>query len=361
MELAMALAEELLLGGQPRDAYAVLADHPASATPAFQHRMAQLALSAGDYALALQSLETLRAEHDSDIAVDHDHAFALMCLRRLDDAADATASALEKYGPQPSLQLLQGRLAMLSGDLDKAVVVLSALAQRQPDNAQVQGVLALALLDTDDLARAATHAAAAIALQEHQHEALLVLGSLALQSAPAVAMRHFQLAVDTYPGSGRALSGLGQSQMLQGGITAAEGTLVQATRAMPEHLGTWHALAWSQLLQGNVDAARTSFEQSYGVDRTFGDTHGGLALVHALQGRTAEAEDALKRALRLDPNSMTAQYAQVVLRSGRGEAALAQQGLAALLDSAGIDAGMPVPVFADALQRIVGGRAQPSR
>jgi tetratricopeptide (TPR) repeat protein len=359
--LAMALADELLLDGQPSDAYAVLADHPASDTPVLRHRMAQIALGAGDYALALQALQTLRAQHDSDVALDHDHAFALMCLGRLDDAAEATATALQQHGNHPSLRLLQGRIAMLGGDLDEAVTVLGALAETHPADAQVQGVLALALLDNDEFSRAAAHAAAAIAVQEHQHEALLVLGSLALQSAPTVAMAHFQRAVDTHPGSGRALSGLGQSQMLQGGIGAAESTLRQATRAMPEHLGTWHALAWSQLLQGSVDAARESFEQSYAVDRNFGDTHGGLALVYALQGRTAEAEEALKRALRLDPHSMTAQYAQVLLRSGKGEAALAQQGLAALLDGAGIDAGMPVPVFADALQSILTGRSQPSR
>lgn len=361
-ELAIALADELALDGQPRDAYAVLAAHVASGTQPVLHRMAQLALAAGDYALALDCLETLRDLHDGDVALDHDHAFALMCLGRLDDALVATASALERHGHHPSLQLLQGRMALLSGDLDAAVAVLSTLAAAQPTDAQVRGVLALALMDHGDLSLAATHADAAIALQSHQHEALLVLGSLALwQNAPALAVSYFQRAVDTHPGSGRALSGLGQGQMLQGGINAAESTLQLATQAMPQHLGTWHALAWSQLLQGNVSAARVSFEQSYAVDRTFGDTHGGLALVHALQGRNGEAEDALKRAFRLDPNSMTAHYAQVVLRSGQGEAALAQEGLVTLLNSAGIEAGMPVPVFAEVLQRILRGRSQSSR
>ncbi|WNH48604.1 tetratricopeptide repeat protein [Stenotrophomonas aracearum] len=355
------MADELVLDGQPGDAYAVLADHPASKSPGFRHRLAQLSLSVGDYSAALHCLETLRSQYDSDVAVDHDYAFALMCLGRLDDAAVAAAAAQEKHGRNPSLQLLQGRLAMLAGDLTHAVAMLGALGAEHPADAQVQGVLALALFDNDELGRAQLHANAAVALQAHQHEALLVLGSLALRSEPAVALGYFQRAADTHPGSGRALSGLGQSQMLQGGMPDAERTLQQAARAMPEHLGTWHALAWSQLLQGNVVAAQASFEQSLAVDRNFGDTHGGLALVHALQGRRHEAEEALKRAFRLDPRSMTAQYAQVVLRSGRGEALLAQQGLASLLSSAGVEAGMPIPAFSDALMRILTGRAKPSR
>ncbi len=360
IDLALALGEELVLDGQAGEAIELLASHPSSTKPVVMHRISQWALDCGDYAQALHQLETLRAAHETPVSIDHDHAFALMCLRRLGDASAAVAEAMHRHGHHPALVILSARLAMLSGAPAEAVRSLEALEREQPLDAQALGVLALALLDADQNAQAAERAASALKIQGNQHEALLVIGSVTLaQTQAAQALAAFDAALNTHSGSGRALSGKGQAHMLLGELSVAENTLLQATRAMPEHLGTWHALAWSQLLQGRADAARGSFEQANAVDRTFGDTHGGLALVHALQGRTGEAEDALKRALRLDPNSSTARYAQLVLRNGKGDSAAASQELAALLATTGRSVGMPLPVFANALHGILSGQSQP--
>ncbi len=359
IDLALALGEELVLDGQTGDAIELLATHPSSATPAVMHRISQWALGCGDYTQALHQLEALRSSHDTSVSIDHDYAFALMCLGRLDDAAAAVGEAMQRHGQHPALSILLARLAMLAGAPDKAISSLQALEAQQPLDAQAIGVLALAMLDADSTTPAAEYAARALELQGNQHEALLVIGTLALAQTDAEhALAAFDRALKTHSGSGRALSGKGQAHMLLGELPLAEIALLQATRAMPEHLGTWHALAWSQLLQGRADAARSSFEQANAVDRTFGDTHGGLALVHALQGRTGEAEDALKRALRLDPNSSTARYAQLVLRNGRGDPTAASQELAALLATTGRSVGMPLPVFANALHGILSGQTQ---
>ena len=358
IDLALALGEELVLDGQAAEAIELLKAHPSSNTPVVIHRISQWALGCGDYAQALQQLETLRTSHETPVSIDHDYAFALMCLRRLDDASAAVREAMRRHGQHPALVILSARLAMLAGKPEEAISALYALETAQPLDAQALGVLALALLDTDQNVAAADCAARALDLQGNQHEALLVMGTLALeQTEAAQALAVFDAALHTHSGSGRALSGKGQAHMLLGELPVAENTLLQATRAMPDHLGTWHALAWSQLLQGRPDAARGSFEQANAVDRTFGDTHGGLALVHALQGRTGEAEDALKRALRLDPDSSTARYAQLVLRKGQDGAAATTQELAALLASTGRSVGMPLPVFANALQGILTGQS----
>ncbi|WP_083489665.1 tetratricopeptide repeat protein [Stenotrophomonas ginsengisoli] len=358
IDLAFALGEELVLDGQAGEAVELLITHPSAAKPAVMHRISQWALGCGEYTQALRQLETLRVSRDTSVSIDHDYAFALMCLHRLDDASAAVLEAMQRHGQHPALTILLARLTMLAGEPDKAISALQALEAQQPLDAQALGVLALAMLDADSTAPAAEHAARALELQDNQHEALLVIGTLALAQADAEhALAAFDRALSAHSGSGRALSGKGQAHMLLGELPVAENTLLQATRAMPEHLGTWHALAWSQLLQGRADAARGSFEQANAVDRTFGDTHGGLALVHALQGRTDEAEDALKRALRLDPNSSTARYAQLVLRDGRGDSAADSQELAALLATTGRSVGMPLPVFASALRGILGGQA----
>ncbi|WP_165835649.1 tetratricopeptide repeat protein [Stenotrophomonas sp. SPM] len=356
-ELALALADELAVDGQPLDAISVLQAHPAAQTPSFKHLSAQLALSAGDYTLALQWLDDLRLSAGRAPAIDHDRAFALLCLGRLDAARQEIDAAVEAHGPLPALLLLRARLSMLEGSPEQAVDALKALEREQPLDAQAAGVLALALFDQGNDAEAAARATQALDLQAFQHEALLVLSAQALsQRLPEEAIAGYQRALQTHPGSGRALSGLGQAQMMLGDLVAGEATLQLATRAMPEHIGTWHALAWSQLLQGRRDDARSSFEQAYAIDRTFGDTHAGLALVHALKGETAQAEDALKRAKRLSPESMTARYVQEVLLGGQGRASSAEQSLMELLQTTGIEAGIPMPVFADALASLLSGR-----
>jgi Tfp pilus assembly protein PilF len=66
-------------------------------------------------------------------------------------------------------------------------------------------------------------------------------------------------------------------------------------------------------MRGDVAGAATAFEQALALDRNFGETHGGLAVIAALQGRHEEARESIKRALRLDRQAMSAQYAEMLL------------------------------------------------
>jgi Tfp pilus assembly protein PilF len=96
---------------------------------------------------------------------------------------------------------------------------------------------------------------------------------------------------------------------------------------MPQHIGSWHGLAWCQLMRGDVEAARASFEAALVLDRNFGETHGGLAVIAALQGRKQEASEAIERAQRLDRSGLSARYAQALL-DGNAQDAQALKALA---------------------------------
>jgi Tfp pilus assembly protein PilF len=92
-------------------------------------------------------------------------------------------------------------------------------------------------------------------------------------------------------------------------------------------------MAWCQLLQGNLDGAQVSFDRAFALDRTFGETHGGRALIHALRGEKEAAQEAIKRALRLDPKGRSARYAQSVLLLDEGREVEARQIIDALTAS----------------------------
>ena len=113
--------------------------------------------------------------------------------------------------------------------------------------------------------------------------------------------------------------------MLRGDVPGARALLERASVQMPDHIGTWHALAWCQLMEGDLAGAKRSFDKAFALDRTFGETHGGFALVHALRAERKEAEESIKRAMRLDPQGRTARYAQSVLLMDAGRVEEARQ------------------------------------
>jgi Tfp pilus assembly protein PilF len=88
---------------------------------------------------------------------------------------------------------------------------------------------------------------------------------------------------------------------------------------MPEHVGSWHVLAWIHLIRRDVFAARSAFERALALDRNFSETHGGLAVVAALQGHQEEAHASIKRALRLDRQAVSARYAEILLLQSHGQ------------------------------------------
>ena len=352
-DLACELADLLLEQGDASEAEAALRSlpPPADTAPGVRFRLARIALASGDYESARSLLQALLdAGHDHE-AVMHDLAFVQLCQRDC-EAADATiTAAIARHGANASLRILAARIALIQQRRDDALVLLDETLAVEPGNVQALGVRALALFDDSRLPQAAEAALECLRLDGDQHEALLVAGTLALWGQQVdVAETHFARALQRFPNSGRVLSGMGQCAMLRDDLPRARITLEAAVQAMPDHIGTWHALAWTQLLEGEKDTAESSYRRAYAIDRNFGDTHGGLALIAFLRGDATEAERGVQRALRLDPNAITARYAQSLLLESRGDTAGAEALLQSLIAQSGGSA-LPVREFAERLKR----------
>jgi len=351
-ELACELADLLAAQGAPEDAERVLAGLPESSqsTAAIGFRRARLALATGRYADASLQLNALVEQGVDAPAIKHDLAFSQLCLRQTERARQTVGDAIARHGASSPLHILAARIELQEQQFDTALNRLQAALHLDPNDAQAHGVHALALFDSNRLEPALQAAAAALQQDPDQHEAQIVAGTLALWNKEwDVAQPLFERAVAFHSNSGRALSGLGQCLMLRNELPAAREVLVRAVKAMPEHIGTWHALAWTQLLQGESAAAKSSYEQAYALDRNFGDTHGGLALVAVLNDRLDEAAASIERALRLDRNSITGRYARSLLLQKQGDTAGSEALLSELLEAGGMP-GVPVAEFAQRLQ-----------
>jgi tetratricopeptide (TPR) repeat protein len=317
------LLDELLSVALVDEATARIATAPAALRelPGVRFREARCALLRGDAKAAVDLLQSLRTSmKDVPAGVVHDLAYALLAQGKADEAMQTLTSAHErdKDGDVVVLALLNARILHRQQQCDAALEVLAPIQSgaRLPE---VQGLRALLLMDMGDTARASIEAEQALKTDPDQHEAGIVHGTLALQSQRLQeSTAAFERVLAKHPESGRAWLGLGQDLMLRGDVPAARALLTRASIQMPDHIGTWHALAWCQLLEGDLAGAKHSFDKAFALDRTFGETHGGFALVHALRGERKEAEESIKRALRLDPQGRSARYAQSVLLLDEG-------------------------------------------
>lgn len=192
---------------------------------------------------------------------------------------------------------------------------LAKLSQAGMLDAAVCGVAALMRLDANDLTDAKHWAEQALAHDPGQIEALVARGSIALAEQDTVSAKTLlERAVAQGPNEGRVWTALGMASLLEQAYDRALAQFSRATTLIPGHIGTWHGKAWTHIARGEWEAAQRDFETALELDRNFGESHGGLAVALARQGHAGAARDAAARALRLDPQNLSARYAEAILQ-----------------------------------------------
>jgi Tfp pilus assembly protein PilF len=127
------------------------------------------------------------------------------------------------------------------------------------------------------------------------------------------------------PANARAYIGLGTLALLENDLQQAKAHLLRGVELMPGHVGSWHVLAWTHLMSGEIDLAELRFRHALELERNFAETHGALAAIAALRGDRAASERGIEVALRLDPQSLAARFAQSVLVGQAGDPAAARK------------------------------------
>lgn len=320
--------------------------------PDIQLRCGHAWLAAGKPERAIEVLGPVVALDPAHLAARHDLAFAQLCVSDADAAYRTLAPVFEGEYVPIEIRTLQARVVRARGDLIGALQLLQA--EEVDAGIEALGLRAVLHLDAGDSTSAERDALVVLARQPIQVEALLVMGTLALWSrALESAAACFEQILRVAPRIGRALAGLGQVRLLRGDIAGARQVLEAATDAMPDHLGTWHALAWTCLLEADVARASDAFQSAYALDRTFGETHGGIALIHVLRHEPVEADAAIKRALRLDAKGRTAHYARSLQLLDAGDPDLAAREVDGILDGLALPEGMTVADFLERLRRMM--------
>lgn len=209
-------------------------------------------------------------------------------------------------------------------------------------------------LAAGDIARAATHAEAALAAGLVD-PLILNLAAWRREDAGDFAAAHTLLsrALALAPGDVMIMGSIGALLRKQGHLDRALATLDEVVMAEPRHAAAWLERGYV-LDELRADrAAADSYERALAIDPRLAPALGKLADGAARRGESAAAETAARRALSLDPREPAATFALAQLAMERKAPAEAEALLAPLLAAplAPEDRTRSLTLLGDALDR----------
>jgi tetratricopeptide (TPR) repeat protein len=319
LNLRMDAAEQALNVGRPEIACQLLAGAPEKLGNRELNLFGVAQMQLKDFAEASRIFATILASGTEDPTVRFNLAWSLAMEKQFEEALELLTSEVTATLPQAAMlevQLLH-ELGQFDGAADAARRHIAAFPDHEGLAAAVS-VLALEFEDVD-LARSCASKAA------NHPDAMTTLGTLALgESELSQAEELFERALNANDRLPRAWIGLGLTRLVEkDGRAAAD--IDRGAELFGDHIGSWIAAGWAHLIAGDLGLARQRFERALGIDENFGESHGSLAVIDALEGDEAEAKKRIAIAKRLDRQSFSAAFAQVLLtaRAGKAETARA--------------------------------------
>lgn len=282
------------------------------------------------YGDALTVLEHVRSLGVIDAGIDSNLGLCHFCLHEFDRALPPLqrcyVAGMRDAGVLRLLIVTLHHLSMM----DEAIKIASENEAAAKSDPALAGAFALLYLDSNDAAKATRWAKVAMDLNPKSLDGRITQATLLtakLETAKARAM--LEDLIKDAPQLGRAWIGLGTLDLLAQDLNSAKQRLTRGLELMPSHVGSWHVLGWAQLLSGDLVAAEATFQRAMEIDRNFAETHGALASIAAMRGENVKARHLIEVALRLDPQCLSARFAESVLSKNAGSPDQAQKILSA--------------------------------
>lgn len=283
-------------------------------TPQIASAAGMLALGARDFDYARERFEMLHGLFPQDPNIAYNLAYAHHGLGEFEHALEVTNSVKDNWADCEAIYLLNARCHHHLAEYDAAVADVEQFLEKHPDHNQASGLLSMILLDQGEYGRAESVAQDVLQRQPDQFEAMISkVSTLIVSQDLDEAERWVAKAAEAYPNVGRIRESEGQLALMRMDYDKARAAFEESSRLMPQHIGSWHLLGWAQVLQEDYDAAADSFEKALLIDRNFAESHGGIAVVDAMRDREETARKSIRRARGLDPNNLSARFAESIL------------------------------------------------
>ncbi|MFT3735995.1 MAG: tetratricopeptide repeat protein [Rhodocyclaceae bacterium] len=287
---------------------------------------------AGDMASASELFSQSHQLGERDPYILFRYAQALALMRKFSESEPLAREAAADPQRAPDAEALLVRVLHYLGQVPEAIAVAEAAIEQGRASARLHSMLSTLYLDNEDFDKSAEACRLALALAPNDPEARAAQGLISLkQLSPAEALEDFRQAIHVAPTHGRAHLGEGLALMLNGDMVSATSSITRATECMPTHVGTYQALAWCQILNKDVAGAESTLNKAFELNRNFAETHGGLAIVSLMRGNLIAAKKYAQQAHRLDPDSVSGKFAQVLIQQANGNSGKAEEMMQTLL------------------------------
>lgn len=290
-----------------------------SLPPALRGLEARLLMGAGQFVEAVAAWRALLESVPDDLAVRSSLAWALVSAG---DEETALAHLDEDtVAVWPQAAELRIRLLHKRGDLEEALDVAHKAVRYHPHARRVFASACVLAFDLEQEATAIEWADKAGDLPE----ALSTRAMIDIRSGDFdLARQRIDQALADDPAHARGWLARGMLSLVRQQPEEAIAPLTRGAEIFGDNLGSWIMVGWAQLLAGDHDEAATSFQRTLDIDPTFAESHGSMAVIHALRGETDQARRMIEIARRLDPQSFSAIFAQMMLSSAAGNEEQAQ-------------------------------------
>ncbi|MEM8697269.1 MAG: tetratricopeptide repeat protein [Pseudomonadota bacterium] len=273
-----------------------------------------IAMQDGDFTAAARDFQTLLDAGQDDPAIRFNRAWCHAMAG--EDAAAIALLTGEAALAQPQAATLHIELLYRNGELDAALALAPAYAERFPDHHPLFAALASAAMDADDMVLARSFAEKAGDTPEGR---TVRATALLTEERPDEALELFDAALVQRPDSARALLGRSMAQLARGDTRDALAGIERSAELFETHVGSWVAAGWLRLIAGDRAESRARFDRAMAIDDTFAENHGGLAVLDILDGDADTARRRIETALRLDRACFGAAMAQSLLLEREGD------------------------------------------
>lgn len=301
--------------------------------PTFLFSLSNLLMSQARYQKAEKLLDQLINNGQKNQAIYYNLAYIYIETKRYNEAIELLQNKVNTE-ELPEANLLLARAYHHIHNIEEAIIVGKQAVKDTPENPQALGALALSYFDHGDYSEAITLSEKALFLDNANHQAKIILSGIAIEEQRFDdAKEHLDDIVKQHPNSGRGWFSLGLSHMATQQFDLAIEYIEKSLTLMPDFLGGYNTLAWAYISKNDLISAEKCLNRANAIDANLGDTHGGLAVVSALKGDIKNCKKNILIARRLDKNSFSAAFAQVLLENLRGNNDKADETMKNILNS----------------------------